>query len=216
MTARPGSADPQIARRGRGRPRVESVEARLISIAREAFFKDGYGATTMDKVAAAYGGSKTTLYSRFPTKEALFRAIVQDQIQSWDTGANATPIEIGDSLADTLRAYGDVWLRAGISPEYMNLLRLLFSESGRFPELAESARSSNDLGVASIAKVIRHFAEKDGVPCRDPEAAAQAIMQIVGGWIYSTIVTNSPLTLEEGRAWLGYALGIFIAGRAAW
>jgi AcrR family transcriptional regulator len=195
---------------------VESVEARLISIAREAFFKDGYGATTMDKVAATYGGSKTTLYSRFPTKEALFRAIVQDQIQSWDTGANATPIEIGDSLEDSLRSYGDVWLRAGISSDYVNMSRLLFSESGRFPELAESARSSSTLGAASIAKLIRHFAEKDGVACRDPEAAAQAFQQIIAGWIYSAILANSALTLEEGRAWLDYALGIFIAGRAAW
>lgn len=206
-------------RRARGRPRADDLadlEQRLISVGRQAFFRDGYGATTMDKVAAAARVSKSTLYSRFPSKEALFRAVVQDQIASWETGANHTPLTPSNTLEDTLGQYGAVWLRAGISSNFVNMTRLMFGESERFPELGASSKASSQLGIQSIATVIREFAERDGVPCRNPEKAAELFQIMIAGWIYQSVLTNTVPQLEAGKAWVAQATRVFVAGRAAW
>ncbi|MBX3191532.1 MAG: TetR/AcrR family transcriptional regulator [Labilithrix sp.] len=62
---------PQPARR-RGRPPVIATE-RVLSIAREVFLERGIRATTSE-VALRAGISEGTLFHRFATKDALFRA----------------------------------------------------------------------------------------------------------------------------------------------
>ena len=72
-------------RRPRGRPRaedLEALEARLLATARQAFVMSGYGAASMNAIAKTAAVSKNTLYARFPSKAALFRAIVEQQIAS--------------------------------------------------------------------------------------------------------------------------------------
>ncbi len=219
MPSRPTTALSEQPRRPRGRPTADNLaelENRLIAVAREAFFRDGYGATTMDKVAAAARVSKSTLYGRFPTKEALFRGIIQAQIGAWEAGSNLRLLGVRDTLEDTLMMYGETWLRAGMSDDYVQMSRLMFSESGRFPELAESARTSAKRGVEAIAKMLEHFAQKDGVPCRNPERAAEIFQSMTTGWVSHAIVAATPFKQATARAWLQDAVALFIAGRATW
>jgi AcrR family transcriptional regulator len=206
-------------RRPRGRPSADGageLEARLISVARQRFFQEGYGASTMDAIAKAARVSKTTLYSRFPTKQALFRAVSQDQVASWDSGVNAIPVGFRDTLEETLQGYGEVWLRAGMSDDFVHMFRLLFSESARFPELAEAARVSGDRGIDSLAGVVSHFAERDEVPCEDPRGAAEVFQATISGWVLAAVARNKPFTFEAGKAWLTKIVGLFVASRASW
>ena len=69
--------------RARGRPKLEDVAAienRLLDVALAEFTAHGYGGTSMARIVKAAGVSKTTLYSRYASKEALFRAIIHHQI----------------------------------------------------------------------------------------------------------------------------------------
>ncbi len=219
MPPRSTTALSKQPRRPRGRPTADNLaelETRLLAVAQEGFFRDGYGATTMDKVAAAARVSKSTLYGRFPSKEALFRALVQSQIGSWERGSNMRLLGVRDTLEDTLLMYGDTWVRAGISDDYVQMSRLMFSESGRFPELAESARESSRRGVEAIAKMLKHFADMDGVPIRNPERAAELFQSMITGWVYHGIVAATPFTQTAARAWLQEAVATFIASRSTW
>ncbi len=218
MSAKP-HAPATLSPRPKGRPKgadLVELEERLIRVAREAFFRDGYGPTTMHALAAAARVSKNTLYARFPSKGLLFRAIVQAQMNSWETGANYEPLGALSSLKIALRAYGDVWLRVGMSADYGDLSRLVFAESRRFPELADASRLNFARGIASLATVIREFAAIDEVPCRNPEGAAEVFQLAIGGWVYNAILSNKTCTLTEARAWLDYFIEIFMAGRSAW
>src|SRR5687767_8314809 len=128
MNAKTSNAQLDLAQppRATGRPKASELadlEARLLYVAREMFFAKGYGGTTMHAVALAARVSKTTLYSRYPTKEALFRAIVAEQIESWNSGVNQTPIPEDVSIERLLLIYGDVALRAGASRDYIQINR---------------------------------------------------------------------------------------------
>ena len=52
----------------------------MLDVALREFLQLGYGSTSMTRIVQAAGVSKTTLYSRYPSKEDLFRAIIYEQI----------------------------------------------------------------------------------------------------------------------------------------
>lgn len=43
----------------------------------QVFLKKGYAKTSMDRVSAAAGVSKQTIYSHFQDKEGLFKALIE-------------------------------------------------------------------------------------------------------------------------------------------
>ncbi|MFM7336263.1 MAG: TetR/AcrR family transcriptional regulator [Tabrizicola sp.] len=53
---------------------TDAREQRILAAAQALFIQHGYRATRMEAVAKAAGVAKATLYSRYPDKDALFRA----------------------------------------------------------------------------------------------------------------------------------------------
>src|ERR1700761_5661204 len=87
----------------------------IVGAAIEEFLAAGYDATSMDRIAARASVSKRTVYNHFPSKEALFAAILH---QLWDAS------QTGD--APTYRA--DAPLRAQLLDLLDRKLRLLNEE----------------------------------------------------------------------------------------
>lgn len=108
----------------------------IIAVARDMFFEHGYGSTSMSAVAAQIGGSKTTLWSYFPSKQALFEAVVDDVVSRYGSLIEGVPLPDGN-LEETLTRFGRAVLETVVSPEVMSLYRLVVAEAGRFPELGE-------------------------------------------------------------------------------
>lgn len=219
MSATRKSSDPVQTRRPRGRPKAEdlaALEARLLTVGRQLFFRHGYGATTMSDVATAAQCSKTTLYSRFPSKETLFRAILGEQVARWDSGVHHTPLPPLETVEDLLLAYGDVVLRAGMATDFVQVNRLLNSESGRFPELAEIADARFRLGVDYLAGEIRDAADREKRPCPDPEWVAELFLTVTQGWCAVLILGDRTPSAETRKAWLAKTVRNLLDGRAAW
>lgn len=63
--------------RVRKRLSAEGRRARIIEAAISAFAREGYDATKMDAIAAGAGVTKPVLYDHFPSKQALFLAVLQ-------------------------------------------------------------------------------------------------------------------------------------------
>lgn len=216
---RPVPADPapDLPRRGRGRLRaveVQALEADLIAAAREAFTTLGYGATSMAALARQAGVSKTTLYAKYPTKAALFRAVIDQQL---DRGYGAvTEGEAPGALADGLGRLAETTLLAALSPENVRLNRLVDWEAQRFPEVAEAARARARISIDHIARYIRDFADRDGVPCRDPEAAARIFSFMVRGLYYDASLGVGSAGPRAVRATVKRIVADFLASRPSW
>src|SRR3978361_1773413 len=66
------------------RPIAERPAAeRILEVARELFCRDGIHATGIDRILAAAGASKMTLYTRFGSKEALLREVLLHEGAAW-------------------------------------------------------------------------------------------------------------------------------------
>ncbi len=115
--------------------RVATREGRrnaILSVARDTFFKHGYGGTTMSAIAATLGGSKTTLWAYFPSKEALFAATIDDLV---DKAGATFPPKIALDLRSALIDYCADFITFTLSSDVLALNRLIIAEVERFPEL---------------------------------------------------------------------------------
>ena len=61
----------------RAETRKEERRQAIVAVARSAFFRGGYGGTTMSAIAAELGGSKATLWAYFRHKEDLFDQMLE-------------------------------------------------------------------------------------------------------------------------------------------
>jgi TetR/AcrR family transcriptional regulator len=68
----PTCAPPRRARRKQARP------GELLDAALSLFVEKGFAATRVEEVAARAGVSKGTLFLYFPSKQALFKAVVHE------------------------------------------------------------------------------------------------------------------------------------------
>ena len=80
-------------------------ERLILSAAEKTFAEAGYGGATMQLIADVAGLPKANLHYYFPTKEALYRRVVQDIFQVWLQAADV--FDAADGPEEGLGAYID-------------------------------------------------------------------------------------------------------------
>ncbi|HEY9648836.1 MAG TPA: TetR/AcrR family transcriptional regulator [Chroococcidiopsis sp.] len=108
----------------------------ILQGAMQIFLQHGYAATSMDRVAAEAGVSKHTIYNHFQNKEGLFVALFERLVLRQFHLEFGCELPASESPERVLRRLAEVVLGLMDDPEYIAFIRLLFAESGRFPELA--------------------------------------------------------------------------------
>lgn len=206
-------------RRPRGRPKAEDLEAlesRLLLVARMAFARSGYGATSINTIARLARVSKNTFYARFASKQAVLQAMVARQIATVGAELESMSWDQAKTLGDRLRAYINVALSNSLNTDVLDINRLIMSESYQFPELAELARGRFRLGVDHVARIIDEFSVREHVPCQNATAAAEFLMYAVYGWYNAVVITHRIVTDEERKLWVDETVRMFLASRHAW
>ncbi len=90
----------------------------------------------MEDIARRAGVAKGTIYLNFSDKEALFEAIVKQEIRPRVDAAAAAAIA-GGSVRDFVEIYVIPMLSELAHSRRGAVIRLLIGEAGRFPQLAE-------------------------------------------------------------------------------
>jgi TetR/AcrR family transcriptional regulator, mexJK operon transcriptional repressor len=112
----------------------QSRRETILDVAQCSFLDQGYDGTTMSGIAAQLGGSKGTLWSYFPSKEALFAAVVDRATQEFRTRLTVI-LNPDDGVETALRRFCEQFLAKLVSTEAIALNRLVVGETSRFPEL---------------------------------------------------------------------------------
>src|SRR5688500_5781981 len=91
--------------------RTDAKRDEILEVARVAFLELGYERTSMAEIATRVGGSKATLYGYFPSKEALFMAIIAQLAERYISPALAQLEESHeDDVRTALRRFGEQFL----------------------------------------------------------------------------------------------------------
>lgn len=167
------SSTPSPARQGRGRPRADQagqVEERILAAASLLFLEQGFARTTLDQVAEAAHMGKSTLYGRFPDKEALFKAVVVRYVD--ELQARMAGVERNGPLKERLIQVGIEIANLTLQPESIALMRFTIAEGQAFPDLArEGFRIGFGGCVRCVAECLAEGASEEAVAGATPEAS---------------------------------------------
>jgi AcrR family transcriptional regulator len=153
---------------------------RILEVAREVFFEQGFAAATMSEIAARLGGSKGTLYAYFKSKEDLFDAIIQDQCRVLEKMLILE--EEGADVRETLMAMGREMGTAMSSDQAVRLLQLIIEESRRNPELARRFDEAGpQVGSERLAAYLARAHGRGEINAPDPLHAAGVLFSLLKG-----------------------------------
>jgi AcrR family transcriptional regulator len=110
--------------------RTDAKRDEILEVADAAFLELGYGRASMAEIAARVGGSKATLYGYFPSKEALFLAIIERRAERYVLPALARLEESAEEDVRTaLRRFGEQFLEFIATEEAVATYRVIISEA---------------------------------------------------------------------------------------
>lgn len=203
----------------RGRPTAEDIariEQAILSTARGMFLADGFDGVGMEGVAAATGISRTTLYNRYPTKAALFRAVVEDSVALWYAGPRAGIAHDLTDIGDILRLRVADMAALLVDPLFRVFHSLTLSNRHRFPELGPIM---HQLGYQDAVRLlvddILAAGERDGVVARRPEVVAQLIINAIYGWFLQHDVVRE-LTVDDIATQGREMVDLLLSARDRW
>lgn len=116
--------------------RKEARPAELLDAATRLFVEKGYAATRVEEVAAQAHVSKGTLFLYYPSKEALLKAVVRENIAGRFAEWQAALEGFEGSTPDLVRHAFSVWLERIANTHAGGIYKLMTSECCNFPELA--------------------------------------------------------------------------------
>jgi TetR/AcrR family transcriptional regulator, regulator of autoinduction and epiphytic fitness len=151
----------------------EKAEA-ILAGGMQEFLAHGYTATSMDRVASAAGVSKATVYSHFQDKEGLFTALIKRLVEvkfrSVFDSDQAEMLQADPKIV--LRGLANRFLDVNTSdPQFLNFMRVILGESGRFPQLAHAFVSNVE--QTSFNRLCNYFTTCPGLHLADPEATTR-------------------------------------------
>ena len=148
---------------------MSAPHGRILAAARELFCRDGIHATGIDRILAAAGASKMTLYARFGSKQALLGAVLREEgrlqrahlfgemaragtdpgaqlravvpaMQSWFAGDRFYGCALMNAAAEHTK--GEAWLRALAAEHHREILGAfrVRAEAAGYPDAAVLAR----------------------------------------------------------------------------
>ncbi|NJP35495.1 TetR/AcrR family transcriptional regulator [Micromonospora thermarum] len=180
---------------------AEQKRSAIIEAATGLFLRSGYDGTSLAKIAEAADVSKATLFKQFPTKAALFDAIVTDYWKVEDE-RDLTP-QPGDLRAG-LRTIGTRYAALLTRPGMVALFRIVIAEAPRFPELGETQFK---LGKEPFFDAVRRYLEAEGragtTQLDDPEMAATQFLGMIANYVFwprMLLMTWSPSEAATARA----------------
>jgi AcrR family transcriptional regulator len=147
-----------------GRPPRElagEVEARILDAARRAFLERGLEGASIDEIARNARAGKPTIYARFPCKEALFTAVVMQDVAANIAGFKVHTL-IGVTIEERLESVAVTVLERILVSDAICLMRVAIAEARRFPNLASSVyRMARERGAEAVARLLGEAAQSD-------------------------------------------------------
>jgi AcrR family transcriptional regulator len=163
---------PKFSRRSAERP-TELLDAALAQ-----FYRQGFSVTKIDDIAKAAGVTVGTVYRYFPSKEALFQALVERGIDSaWSRGKDIAEAYGSMTAREVIGLLLSRWAAVLREPAARQLAMLLIREAPLFP--ASVTLYQDELlskGRLSLERALRHGIERGEFPLLEVEATARALL----------------------------------------
>ncbi|MFM0077532.1 TetR/AcrR family transcriptional regulator [Paraburkholderia sediminicola] len=191
---------------------TDRKRAAVIGAAIEEFLAAGFDATSMDRIAARAGVSKRTVYNHFPSKEALFAAILGQLWESSDAG-EVTAYSAEHPLRAQLLQLLFKKLALLNNEAFLSLARVAIAAGIHSQERARDMVARMGEREEDLTVWIRAAAADGRLKTSDPMFASQQLQALVKAFAFWPQVTmgQSPLSVDEQRHVAESAADMFLA-----
>jgi TetR/AcrR family transcriptional regulator, mexJK operon transcriptional repressor len=199
-------------------PRLDDDRvSELLDVATEVFIECGFDGASTNEIARRANCSKTTFYSRFPTKEKLFTAVPERRME-FVSNQFATALSLESPLEETLKDYGSRLLQFVLSEDHLALVRVVSMESPKFPQLGERfyelgpGRGLGYLGTYLEAQIKRGRLMKE-----DPILMADHLISLITGGFarWKILGIRSHVSPKERERRIEAAVKVFLRAYSA-
>src|SRR6478672_9208317 len=142
---------PNTKEQPRRRLRADERRAQVMETAGRLFGERGYGGVTLDEVAAAAGVTKPVLYRHFPSKKALYLALLERHRADLPRFFERVPTDLG--FEERIEAILETWF--AYVEEHGYAWRMLFRDSGGGDEIRAFRLATQDRAREVLAGFIR-------------------------------------------------------------
>ncbi len=181
--------------------RAQQTRERLRTAAHQLFLQQGYLATSIDAILAEAGiSSKETLYRHYANKEALFVDVLSHLTMEQPgflekLAALPMPHDL-PSLHQALTHLSREIVSMISQPGYLPLVRMILTESQRFPQLGSLFFSTvTQRGLSLIMARLQSAREQQLIVDIDLEVVAQTLL----GGLLTTVIMNLVSVKEEAQ-----------------
>ena len=200
-------------------PRGQARCRALLDAAAALFVEKGFALTSLSDIIRQAGGSRTTLYEHFGDKEGLFRAVMERHcsrvLEEMSAMYASRPAAMAEEVEEHLFRVG-LHIAGTLSmPETTAILRILVSEGGRIPDIAQAFfRVGPEKTVGWLADCFRELTEAGRLRIDDPEGAAHAFIGMMVGDLLTKrlILPDEPIAMEELERYVRRSVRLFLQG----
>ncbi|WP_052489337.1 TetR/AcrR family transcriptional regulator [Streptomyces sp. 150FB] len=163
----------------------------IINAALAAFLEEGYGGSSVNRIAASAGVSITTLYRHFDSKDDLFVAVIQEACET--SAQTSDPLWLNLPPLEGLTEAGCELLQHILSDQQLALFRVVARDAQRFPELGRRYQQEI-LGerIALFTRHLSHWPAKLRSKVSDPTRAAHVFSALLQWEIVDTALLGGP------------------------
>lgn len=148
----------------------------ILNAATQVFLRKGYLGTNMEEIATEASVSKQTVYKHFTSKEALFIEIITN-LTSRKTEESYNRLPVIDGATDVRKFLVDYALgelSTLLTPEVIQLRRLVIGEAERFPDLAAIYfKNGPQVAFEKLSELFDHFCKRSLLQITDIKKAAE-------------------------------------------
>jgi TetR/AcrR family transcriptional regulator of autoinduction and epiphytic fitness len=154
--------------------------AAILKAARTLLLDRGYDDVSMDDIAVLAGVARQTVFNRFGSKDAVFRAMVSAHWETWGQGIRVPRVPPDAPVEDQLRAIALSIVAFQDSPEQIRFQRLVVSESRRLDWIGPAAfRSGKGPHMEALAQHLARLHEQGRLRCEKPMVAAWQFVALI-------------------------------------
>lgn len=198
-----------LAELDRSNPKVRQ----LMDAAYQLFLSHPYDAVSTDAIAKAASVSKATLYVYFPSKEALFAALVSEKCERTEHLIWSS-LPASQGIDEVLLSIARQFIQIFASCDGLAFYRSLIAQIPRFPELGEIFYESGPRIVHEKIEALLRAADARGqLAVPDPALAARQFLQLVSADIQlNGLLGLPPLTEQRISDTIESGVALFVRG----
>lgn len=194
---------------------MESKRERILKSAEGEFLEKGFDGTSIDAIVRAVGGSKSTVYAHFKDKTILFAEALSHAQRELDFSLLQAREAMSEDVRETLELIGAELLTTLYRERTLHLIRVVVSESQRFPAVAQQFWDEGPaVSIDHIARVLTEYVETGELSFSDPMLAARHLFGLFLGdrflrFVFGLQDSPSP---EEIASISREAVALFLSG----